>query len=135
MKQGVEYLIIGGYAVIHYAQPRYTKDIYIWLNPTDVNSHKVVTAFENFGLPLLSATREDFANEGLMYYIGVEPCRIDFLTTVPGVNFDEAWSSKEVSEEDGLVANYIYKVDLIKAKKEAGRPQDLADLDELERAD
>jgi len=129
----VEYLVIGGYAVIHYSQPRYTKDIDIWLNPTEENSYKVLAAFEAFGLPLLSATRADFANEGLMYYIGVEPCRIDFLTTVPGVDFTAAWAARVVSDDDGLEIRYISKADLITAKEVAARPQDLVDVSELRK--
>ncbi len=130
---GVEYLVIGGYAVIHYAQPRYTKDIDIWLKPSAENSERILKAFYEFGLPILEATKDDFASEGLQFNIGVPPCQIDFLTTVPGLEFDDCWEYKNTCEDYGVIINYIAKKDLIIAKKSAGRPQDIADLDELEK--
>ena len=135
-EEEVKYLIIGAYAVMNYTQPRYTKDIDLWIKPDVENSHRVARAFRRFGIPLIEVTREDFEQEGLQYVIGVSPCQIDFLTTMPGVtSFDESWKTKQTNKtKSGIAIHYLGKADLIKAKKTAGRPQDLADLDELRRA-
>lgn len=129
----VHYLIVGGYAVIHYAQPRYTKDIDIWLKPSAENAKKLMHAFAHFGIPLSGVTQEDFSTEGTQFSIGVPPCEIDFLTSIPGLNFSPAWQNKETCTSNDFPAHYVSKQDLITAKKTAGRPQDLADIDELQR--
>lgn len=136
-EEEVEYLIIGAYAVMNYTQPRYTKDIDLWIRPDVENSYRVERSFKRFGIPLIEVCREDFAEEGLQYVIGVSPCQIDFLTTMPGVtSFEDSWISKETNmTKSGFPIHYLGKSDLIKAKQAAGRPQDLADLDELRRAD
>ncbi|MGL4399178.1 MAG: nucleotidyltransferase [Luteolibacter sp.] len=134
-EQHVEYLIVGAYAVIHYTQPRYTKDIDLWIKPSKENAARVAKAFYQFGLPLVEVTQDDFAHEGLQYVVGVSPCQIDFLTSLPGfANFDSAWKSAEIASVDGIPIHYLGKSDLIHAKQTAGRLQDLADIDELRRA-
>lgn len=131
----VEYLVVGAYAVIHYTQPRYTKDIDLWIRPSVDNAARVARAFYQFGLPLVEVTQEDFAHEGLQYVIGVSPCQIDFLTSLPGTpSFEIAWETRSTGSVDGIPIHYLGKSDLITAKQTAGRPQDLADLDELRRA-
>ncbi len=130
----VRYLVAGGYAVIHHSQPRYTKDIDIWIEPNPTNAQKLMHAFLQFGIPMIGITREDFATPGTQFNIGVPPCEIDFLTTIPGLEFSSAWKNKVVSVETDFPIHYLGKSDLILAKQTAGRPQDLADLDELRRA-
>jgi predicted nucleotidyltransferase len=135
-KHHVEYLIVGAYAVIHYTQPRYTKDIDLWLKPSKENAARVARAFYEFGLPLVEVTQEDFESEGLQYVVGVSPCQIDFLTSLPGFyDFNTAWISAEVASIEGIPVHYLGKSDLILAKRTAGRLQDLADIEELQRAD
>ncbi len=135
-EENVEYLIVGAYAVIHYTQPRYTKDIDLWIKPSEENSWRVARAFARFGLPLIEVTREDFAHEGLQYVVGVSPCQIDFLTSLPGpFDFDTAWKTHSTGETDGFPVHFLGKADLIIAKQTAGRLQDLADIEELHRAD
>jgi hypothetical protein len=131
----VRYLVAGAYAVIHHSQPRYTKDIDIWLDATPENSRKLMRAFRLFGIPMVGITQEDFATSGTQFSLGVPPCGIDFLTTIPGLDFESAWSNRVISEENDFPIHYLGKADLICAKQAAGRPQDLADLDELRRAD
>ncbi|MBK1828478.1 hypothetical protein [Haloferula rosea] len=134
-EEGVEYLTVGAYAVIHYTQPRYTKDIDLWIKPSVENAERVARAFHRFGLPLVEVTQQDFEQEGLQYAIGMPPCQIDFLTSLPGApSFDEAWCRRSSAEEDNIPIHFLGKSDLVSAKKTAARPQDLADLDELERA-
>ncbi len=131
----VEYLIVGAYAVIHYTQPRYTKDIDLWIKPSKENAACVARAFHEFGLPLVEVTQEDFEEKGLQYVVGASPCQIDFLTSLPGLpDFDAAWQTAQIATVEGIPINYLGKSDLILAKQTAGRPQDLADLDELRRA-
>jgi len=135
-EERVEYLIVGAYAVIHYAQPRYTKDIDIWINPSAENAARVARAFGKFGVPLIEVTQKDFESEGLQYVIGVSPCQIDFLTLLPGSSpFDQAWEGRSTDTCDGIEVHYLGKKDLIAAKKCAGRPQDLADIDEIRRSE
>jgi hypothetical protein len=131
----VEYLIVGTYAVIHYTQPRYTKNIDRWIKPSKENAARVAHAFHEFGLLLVEVTQEDFEEEGLQYVVGASPCQIDFLTSLPGLpNFDAAWQTAQIATAEGIPIHYLGKSDLILAKQTAGRPQDLADLDDLRRA-
>ena len=135
-EEEVEYLIVGGYAVIHYTQPRYTKDIDLWIRPSVENAARIVRAFHRFGLPLVEVTQEDFEKEGLQYAIGMPPCQIDFLTSLPGApQFEAAWQRRTTGEDDGIPLHFLGKPELISAKTVAARPQDLADLDELRRID
>ena len=134
--EGVEYLIIGAYAVNHYTQPRYTKDLDLWIKPSFENAERIERVFAVFGIPLIEVTKEDFSDEGLQYAVGVPPCMIDFLTSVPGTPpFDKAWEDRTTEIVDGFEVHYLGKNDLIAAKKTAGRLQDLADIDEIHRAD
>ncbi|MEM9284074.1 MAG: DUF6036 family nucleotidyltransferase [Verrucomicrobiota bacterium] len=129
----VEYLIVGGYAVIHHGQPRATKDLDIWLKPSHANAEKVMMAFSKFGLPLMGGVeKSDFEKEGLQYAVGVPPSMIDFLTTIPGLQFEEAWANRVEENEGGICYLFLGKADLIHSKRVAGRPQDLADISELE---
>ncbi|NQX01321.1 hypothetical protein HQ447_11745 [bacterium] len=135
-EEQVEYLIVGAYAVIHYTQPRYTKDIDLWIRPSLVNAARVARAFYKFGVPLVEVTQDDFTREGLQYVIGASPCQIDFLTSLPGMpNFESAWETRSTGKVDGISIHYLGRADLVRAKQTAGRPQDLADLDELRRAE
>ena len=132
--QDVEYLVFGGYAVIHHAQPRSTKDPDLWVKPSAANARRVAKAFARFGIPLNEVTEEDLANPGLQYMVGVEPCAIDFLTSLPGVDFDEAWARRVDDCSLGFMVHFVGLDDLMTAKRTAGRFTDLADLEELERA-
>jgi hypothetical protein len=135
-EEEVEYLVVGAYAVIHYTQPRYTKDIDLWLKPSQENAARVARAFYKFGLHLVKVTQKDFENEGLQYVVGMPPCQIDFLTSLPGIpDFDAAWDSRSTAMNEGISIHFLGKTHLISAKKLANRPMDLADLDEIRRAE
>ncbi len=134
-EEDVRFLVVGGYAVIHYAQPRYTKDLDLWIEPTKDNARKLMRAFRKFGLPLVDLDEADFAEPGTQFSIGVPPCEIDLLTSVPGIEFPPCWENRKHSDEHGIPVPYLAKADLILAKKTAARAQDLADLEELQRAD
>lgn len=132
-KHEVEYLIVGGYAVIRYTQPRYTKDLDLWVRPSKENAAKVASALREFGAPLVEVSEEDFADAGLQYMIGLPPCAIDFLTTISGLNFEEAWASKKEFITSACRLFYLSPHDLILSKKAAGRLRDLADIEEILR--
>jgi len=98
----VRYLIVGGYAAMHYSQPRFTKDLDLWLEPTERNARRVMQIFREFGIPLIDVTPEDFANEGLQYMVGRSPVLFDFLTSLPGLVFADCWETKSTEEEEGF---------------------------------
>ena len=115
-----------------YARPRATGDLRIWIRATTENAERVWTALVAFGAPLHRLTRDDLATDDLVFQIGVVPNRIDLRTSIGGVTFDDAWSRRTTVALWGLAVPIIGRDDLMKAKKAAGRPRDLADLAELE---
>ncbi len=127
----VHYLVVGGYAVIHYAEPRFTRDLDLWIEPTTVNAKRVAAAFREFGIPLVEVTESDLAQPGTQFMLGRSPVMLDFLTTIPPLDFVSCWQQrKRVQHAFGRV-NYLNIQDLITAKQHAGRPQDLVDLEAL----
>ncbi len=132
---GVRYLIIGGYAVIQYAEPRYTKDLDLWISTDTRNAKAVYKALKEFGAPLAGLTEKDFAEEGYFYQMGVPPMRVDILMGIPGIAFEQAWERRKEVDFDGLMVCFISKEDLITAKRASGRPQDLIDADILAKTD
>ncbi len=129
----VRYLVIGGYAVIQYAEPRYTKDLDLWISTDTTNAASIYKALQEFGAPLANLTVEDFAEEGYFYQMGVPPVRVDILMGIPGVAFELAWQKRVEVDFDGLTVSFIAKKDLISAKLAAGRPQDLIDAKMLSK--
>lgn len=130
----VKYLIIGGFAVIQYAEPRFTKDLDLWVSTDAVNAAQVYKALKLFGAPLSDLTEADFSEEGYFYQMGVPPLRVDILMGIPGGDFDQAWKNRVDVDFDGLLVHFIAKQDLIQAKKASGRPQDIIDAVLLEQA-
>jgi hypothetical protein len=133
----VKYLVIGAYAVSIYAQPRATKDLDILVKADAENAAALFAALAEFGAPLQGLIPGDFAEPGPFFRMGREPVGVDILTSIPGVEFDEAWLRRledTVDPASGLKANFISRKDLIAAKLAAGRPQDLADVDAIRKA-
>ena len=126
----VDYLIVGGFAVMKYGEPRYTKDLDVWVNNSAVNSQKVVAALREFGAPLEhdGIAAETFAEKQVVYQIGVAPVRIDILTEITGVEFSNAWKKKVPSTFHGVPVNFISLEDLTANKQALGRASDLDDL-------
>lgn len=131
----VSYLIVGGYAVAHHAQPRFTKDLDLWIGPTPENAPKVAAALREFGIPLIEVVESDFAQEGLQFAVGMPPTQLDFLTTIPGLVFNECWTDRVSAKVDNIPVFYLSLSALIIAKQTASRAQDLADLEDLRRVD
>ena len=129
----VKYLIIGGYAVNFHGYPRYTKDIDFWLWMTKPNIKKLIKAIKKFGFGGLNLEVEDFMKPENIIQLGYEPYRIDLLMDVEGVDFEECFKRRAEAELDGTDVNFLSLKDLIVAKKKAGRLQDLADAEQLEK--
>ncbi|MDX2180577.1 MAG: nucleotidyltransferase [Bryobacteraceae bacterium] len=127
---GVDYLLIGGYAVIYYTEPRFTADIDIWIATHPDNIAKVAAALRSFGFS--NATEREIA-ESSMVRMGVPPYRIELLTEISGVDFEACRGNREMVEIDGLTVPVIGIEDLKTNKKASGRPKDLADLYSLNR--
>lgn len=127
----VRYLIIGGYAVMRYTQPRFTKDLDLLIAVDEENAASTYAALREFGAPLENLTPQDFAEEGYFYQMGVPPLRVDIMMSVPGVDFESAWGRRESLAVGDVGMNFISKEDLIEAKLAAGRAQDLVDVESL----
>jgi hypothetical protein len=132
IKHKVEYLIVGGYAVGIHGYPRYTGDLDIWLNTTEENAARVLKAVNEFGFSSFNLTIEDLMKEGNVIQLGYPPLRIDLLNQIDGVAFIECYANKKVIEIDKLEINFISYADLLKNKRASNRPQDAADLDNLQ---
>jgi hypothetical protein len=126
----VEYLIVGGYAVMRYAEPRFTKDLDIWVGHSTDNSRKVFAALACFGAPLRhdGVTEETFSVERTVYQIGVPPVRVDILTSISGCAFEDAWRRRVSGVMYGVPVHFISLPDLIVNKRAAGRTSDLQHL-------
>ncbi len=133
-KHKVRYLVVGGYAVMRYTEPRFTKDLDLWISTDQENSKAVYEALKEFGAPLRGLIPADFTQEGYFYQMGNPPFRLDVMMSIPGVTFETAWSNREKVQLEELVIPFISKADLIKAKEAGGRPQDLIDAKELRKA-
>jgi hypothetical protein len=126
----VEYLIVGGFAVMKYGEPRYTKDLDVWVHNSPQNSLRVVGALKKFGAPLQhdGVTAETFTGKQVVYQIGIAPVRIDILSEITGVEFPDAWKRKVASTFFGVPVHFISFDDLVANKKALGRSSDLKDL-------
>jgi predicted nucleotidyltransferase len=127
----VKYLVIGGYAVVQYTEPRFTKDLDVLISTDAANAEAVYAALHEFGAPLTDLTPKDFSEVGFFFQMGVPPVRVDVLMGIPGIQFDECWSRRVEVDFEGLKVIFISKDDLIASKRAAGRPQDLIDADML----
>jgi hypothetical protein len=127
----VRYLVVGGYAVMKYTEPRYTKDLDVWVEATPKNAKAVFKALRKFEAPLANLHESDFATEGFCYQMGRPPARVDILMSIQGVRFADAWSSRVASDFDGVTGHVISRKDLIANKRALGRPQDLVDVNSL----
>ncbi len=127
----VEYLIVGGYAVGKYAEPRYTKDIDIWINNTRENAERVFSSLQASGAPLGDVAVNDFTKPELIYQIGLEPSRVDILMGLEQMDFERCWARRVTASFGDLTLNFISLADLIENKERTGRPQDLIDAENL----
>ena len=129
--RSVRYLVVGGYAVAAHGLPRYTGDFDAWIWLSEENAQKVLGVLEEFGFGGFDITEEDFTREDSVVQLGYPPHRIDLLTSISGVTFEDAWSRRLNVEIEGEVVGFIGREDLITNKRAVGRPQDLADVARL----
>ena len=134
-KHKVRYLVVGGYAIMKYTEPRFTKDLDLWISTDKENAKAVYTALKEFGAPLKGLTPVDFTQEGYFYQMGNPPFRLDVMMSIPGVTFEASWANREKVQVEDLVVPFISKADLIKSKEASSRPQDLLDAEELKKTD
>ena len=128
----VDFLVVGGYAMAAHRLPRATKDLGLWVRPSPENANRVLNALDAFGAPRHGLTASDLETEGTIYQVGVPPNRVDVITLVEGVQFENAWRERTEVEIDGLRIPVIGKTHLIANKRTVRRPQDLLDADLLE---
>jgi predicted nucleotidyltransferase len=136
-ERGVRYLIIGAVAIGYHAQPRYTKDLHIFVSSDPANAALVHKALAEFGAPLAEVSEADLTDESKFFRFGREPVQFDVMPGVLGINFEQAWErriSGVIDEVTGLQAHIVSREDLIAAKLASGRLQDLADVDAIRRA-
>jgi hypothetical protein len=128
-------MIIGGYAVIKHTEPRFTKDLDLWVSPDTENAEKVYSALVKFGAAITDLTPEDFTEEDLFFTMGIAPNRIDLLFDLKGVEIDAAWQRRVIGKLGELEVVFIGRDDLIRNKEAGGRLQDLADVEKLRATD
>jgi len=131
-EENVQYLVVGGFATILHGYTRITKDIDLLVWPNPENAVRVMRALEKFGAPMSNISVADFEKEGTVFQIGVAPIRIDIITQIIEINFENAYRNAEITDINGLKIPLISIPDLIKNKKAAGRRQDLDDAEHLE---
>src|SRR5260370_21305346 len=129
----VEYLVVGAFAVALHGFPRYTADVDLLIRPTAENAERVVRARTQFGFGNLGISAKDLQSPGQVIQLGVQPNRLDLLTAISGVNFEDAWASSREAELEGISTRFIGREALIRNKESTGRAKDLGDAEELRR--
>jgi hypothetical protein len=127
----VRYLVVGGYAVALHGDPRYTKDIDIWIEMTSENAVRIVQAVQQFGFGSLGLQVQDFLTADTIIQLGYPPCRIGLLTTLTSVDFESCFAARVVVEIDDVLVNFIDLENLKQNKRATGRAQDIADVENL----
>ena len=133
MSSQFDYLIVGGYAVGLHGFPRYTGDIDFFVEISNENAAKILRVFESFGFGDIGLRHDDFLEKDFVVEIGREPRKIQVLTGIDGVNFDECFQNKIEVEISKIPMKFIAKNDLLRNKAASGRPKDRIDLEELEK--
>lgn len=131
--EDAEFMLVGAHAVMYYTAPRYTKDLDLWVRPTRENAERVWRALAAFGAPMDELSVDDLATPETIFQIGVEPNRIDVVTSIDGVSFETAWAHCSQITYGGVPVSVIGIRELMANKRKVGRPQDLIDLANLEK--
>ena len=131
-KAGVDYILVGGWAVNMYGYIRATVDLDVWILADADNAKKVYSAVAEFGAPVSEMKPEEFAEYGMIFQIGVAPCRVDIISKISGVSYADAVTRAVQKTIDGIPVRIISLDDLIANKKASGRAKDLADVEALE---
>jgi hypothetical protein len=128
---GAEFLVVGAHALAAHGIVRATGDLDIWVKPTQENAERVMRALMAFGAPLMDLTIDDLMKTDTVFQIGVEPSRVDILSGISGVDFDEARSRRIVLDIEGVTVPVLSRADFVTNKRASGRPKDLLDLELL----
>jgi len=128
----IEYLIIGGYAVGFHGYPRATGDMDVWIAANEKNAMKMVGALKQFGFDLPDLNKEIFLTEKKVIRMGIPPMRLEILTFIDGVRFEDCYKNRVIANFDEFTVNFISKDDLLQNKLASGRPQDLVDYNKLQ---
>lgn len=131
-RHGAKAVVVGAYAMAFHGRPRYTKDFDVLIEPTPENAAKVLAALHDFGFGGLGLNVSDF-EPGRIVQLGMPPNRIDLLTRIDGVSFEDVWNSRVSGSSGGVTMHFIDRETLIRNKKASARPQDLVDVEVLER--
>jgi hypothetical protein len=130
---GVRFLVVGGYALAAHGYPRATDDFDAWVWANSENAEKIVECLAEFGFGKLNLSADDFTTPDRVVQLGYPPYRIDIITSITGVEFENAWANRWVIDVDGLQVPFIGRDDLLKNKRATGRPKDLLDVEYLTR--
>jgi hypothetical protein len=132
---GADFIIVGAHALAAIGVTRATGDLDIWVRPSLANAARVMQALTRFGAPLFDLTEEDLTKPDTVFQIGMAPSRIDILSGVSGVAFEDAWAKRETTVLDGVTVSVLSREHFIANKRASGRPKDLLDLALLDEAD
>jgi len=128
---GVEYLVVGGYALAHHGAPRFTGDLDLFIRPIRENAERILQALADFGFASLELNVDDFIRPEQVVQLGVPPVRIDLIAGIDGVSWDEAWAGRTDGTYSDVAVQFIGRTEFVANKKASGRPGDLADLKAL----
>jgi len=131
--EGVEFLIVGAYALAVHGLPRATGDLDIWVRPSEGNARRVWQALLRFGAPLVSMEIKDFHDPEIVFRMGLPPSQVDIMMSISGVSFDEVWPNRVERVVEGVKVCIISRTDQIRNKRSTDRPKDKLDADWLER--
>lgn len=129
----VSYMVVGGYALAFHGKPRHTGDLDIWIEISEKNASKLLDVFRDFGFGHLDFKKEDFTKPGYITQIGYPPLRIDILNSIDGVDFTEAYPNSKILKTEDIEVRFIGLKEFIQNKSASGRPQDLADIQEIKK--
>jgi hypothetical protein len=129
--RNVRFVVVGGHALAYHGRPRYTKDLDVFVEPTAENAVRLMGALEDFGFGGLGLTTSDFDKPGKIVQLGVAPNRIDLLTSIDGVPFDDAWGGRVAGRFGSETVPFLGRRELLANKRAVGRLQDLADIEAL----
>ena len=127
----VEYMLVGGYALAFHGAPRYTGDLDIYVRPTPENARRILAVLDAFGFGSLDLNTEDFSSQGRVVQLGVPPVRVDLITSLSGVSWEECWAGRQPGMYGDIPVSFIDRVQFIANKRAIGRAKDLADLEAL----
>ena len=125
----VRFLVVGAYALAHHGRPRATGDLDVWVDATPANASRIMRALAAFGAPMEEVDERDFTQPGAVFQMGIEPVRIDVLTELTGIRFQDAWATHVRGAFGSLEVDFIGRDAFIANKRAIGRPKDIGDIE------